>query len=171
MQSVNHRLATLADLPRLVEIYNQAILEGGCTADLEPYTAEQRRPWFDGHQREPFRIYVVEAAGVVAGYFYFSAWRGGRTALRTVAELSYYFDQSVRGKGLGSYAVVQAEQIARASDLRYLLAILLECNTASRSLLAKNGFRLAGRIPDIADLGDFVSGQLIMYKQLNKEPT
>jgi len=169
MTSVSYRLATLADLPRLVEIYNQAINEGGCTADLEPYTVEQRRAWFDDHSRAPFQIYVVVAGGELAGYFYFSTWRGGRRALRDVAEVSYYFDQAVRGKGFGRYALAQAEQIARDSGLRYLLAILLECNTASRVLLEKNGFVHAGVLPQIADLGGTMCGQLIMFKLLDKE--
>jgi len=169
MQSVNHRLASLSDLPRLVEIYNQAILDGGCTADLEPFTADQRRSWFDEHQRNPFRIYVIESQGAVAGFFYFSSWRGGRAALRSVAEISYYLDRSARGKGLGRYALKQAERTALASGLNYLLAILLECNTASRGLLEKNGFALSGLLPQIADLGGRKSGQLIMFKRLHEE--
>ena len=90
MPNITHRTATEADLPRLVEIYNTVIVEGGFTADLTPYTLEQRRGWFDAHQQGPFRIYVVELEGEVAGYFYFSPWRDGRAALKRVGEVSYY---------------------------------------------------------------------------------
>lgn len=169
MSEVNQRLATAADLPRLVEIYNQAILEGGCTADLEPFTLEQRQGWFDSHRQAPFQIYVLEEAGELLGYFYFSAWRGGRVALREVAEVSYYLACEARGRGLGRYMLEQAERLARQAGLCTLLAILLECNTVSRTLLERGGFSLAGLLPGIADLGGMRSGQLIMYKQLPKE--
>lgn len=169
MSELHHRLATAADLPRLVEIYNQAILEGGCTADLVPYTLEQRREWFAAHQQAPFQIHVLEEAGEVCGYFYFSPWRGGRAALREVAEVSYYLAAEARGRGLGRTMLAQAELLARRDGLSTLLAILLECNTASRTLLEKGGFTLAGLLPQIADLGEMRSGQLIMYKQLKEE--
>ena len=169
MPEVNQRLATSADLPRLVEIYNQAIVEGGCTADLVPFTLEQRQEWFLAHQQAPYLIYVLEEDGEVLGYFYFSPWRGGRAALRAVAEVSYYLAREARGRGLGRTMLAQAERLALQAGLSTLLAILLESNTASRVLLERGGFSLAGLLPGIADLGGMHSGQLIMYKQLPKE--
>jgi L-amino acid N-acyltransferase YncA len=43
------RLATLPDLPRLVEIYNQAIASHTATADTLPFTVDTRRAWFASH--------------------------------------------------------------------------------------------------------------------------
>ncbi|PLY11711.1 MAG: N-acetyltransferase [Desulfuromonas sp.] len=168
MSEVRHRLAMANDLPRLLEIYNRVIEEGGFTADLEPYTLAQRQVWFDEHRHAPFQIYVVEVDTEVLGYFYLSPWRGGRKALRSVAEVSYYLAAEARGKGLGRYMLQQAEVIALASGIRSLLAILLECNLASRTLLEKGDFTLAGILPDVADLGERNCGQLIMFKQLGK---
>jgi phosphinothricin acetyltransferase len=48
--SVLIRDAVEADLPLLVEIYNEAILARMATADLDTFTVEQRRPWFAQHQ-------------------------------------------------------------------------------------------------------------------------
>ena len=103
---------------------------------------------------------------MILGYFYFSAWRSGRGAMRQVAEVSYYLSQEARGKGLGRFMLKQAELIAQDAGFRYLLAILLETNIASRTLLEKTGFTLAGELPEIADLGERRCGQLIMYKKL-----
>lgn len=161
-----HRPARASDLPRLVEIYNQVICEGGFTGDLTPYTLEQRRSWFDTHQQTPFLIHVVESGDRVVGYFYFSPWRSGRAAMRQVAEVSYYLEKSARGQGLGRFMLTEAERLARDAGLRDLLAILLEINTGSRVLLEKHGFQLAGNLPGIADLGDRRCGQLIMHKCL-----
>jgi L-amino acid N-acyltransferase YncA len=166
MTETTHRPATEADLPILTKIYNDIISEGGFSADLSPYNLDQRRIWFDAHQQAPFIIHVVELESLVLGYFYFSPWRSGRAAMRQVAEVSYYLAKESRGKGLGRFMLEQAQQIARAADLRYLLAILLDTNTGSRSLLEKGGFTLAGHLPDIADMGEQRCGQLIMLKNL-----
>lgn len=161
-----HRLARAEDLPRLVEIYNRVIEEGGFTGDLEPYSVEERRAWFDAHQHAPFQIHVVELGPEVVGYFYFSPWRNGRAAFRRVAEVSYYLDEKVRGRGIGRYLLGEAQRIARESGIRDLLAILLEVNTGSRVLLEKHGFAQVGELPQIAELADLRSSQLIMHKHL-----
>ena len=166
MLKATHRLATAADLPRLVDIYNQVIAEGGFTADLHPYTLEQRQDWFNTHQQTPFLLYVVETNRQLQGYFYFSPWRSGRAAMHQVAEVSYYLAREARGQGLGRFMLEQAQQLAESLGLRYLLAILLETNSGSRSLLEKSGFSLVGQLPEIADLGERRCGQLIMYKKL-----
>src|SRR5581483_7650310 len=41
------RPARAEDLPRLVEIYNHYVRETAITFDLEPWSVEQRRPWFE----------------------------------------------------------------------------------------------------------------------------
>ena len=49
------RPAAETDLSALVEIYNHYILHTPITFDLQPYTLEQRRPWFDEHAANVFR--------------------------------------------------------------------------------------------------------------------
>lgn len=166
MSNATHRLATKADLPKLVAIYNAIIAEGGFTADLAPYTLDQRQSWFNDHQQPPFQIHVVEIGQQLLGYFYFSPWRNGRAAMHQVAEVSYYLARHSRGKGLGRFMLEQAQLIAVDTGLKYLLAILLESNIGSRALLEQNSFTLSGQLPEIADLGDRRCGQLIMYKKL-----
>ena len=166
MSRATHRPARESDLPALVEIYNQIIAEGGHTADLAPFSLEQRRPWFEAHQTPPYEVQVVEVDGQAVGYFYLTPWRNGRAALRRVAEVSYYLARGARGRGLGRYMLVAAENYARSAGIRDLLAVLLDINRASRSLLEKGGFNLAGQLPGIADLGENSCGQLIMHKCL-----
>jgi len=166
MLTIRHRPARQEDLPRLLEIYNQVIEEGGFTGDLAPYTLEQRQSWFDAHQQPPYLVHVVERCARLVGYFYFSVWRSGRAAMHQVAEISYYLEKETRGQGLGHFMLQEAEKLARSAGLRDLLAILLEVNTGSRVLLEKHGFQLAGNLPDIADLRYRHCSQLIMHKCL-----
>lgn len=166
MNAMTHRPATETDRTHLVALYNTIISEGGFTADLKPYTLEQRLPWFIAHQSAPYQIHVVELDQKLCGYFFFSPWRDGRAAMREVAEVSYYLAQEVRGRGIGRYILEQAQQLALDTGLKYLLAILLETNIGSLTLLEKGGFVQAGLLPEIADLGERRCGQLIMYKKL-----
>jgi L-amino acid N-acyltransferase YncA len=46
MLPITLRDATPADLPAIVDIYNQAIPGGWSTADTVPVTVESRREWF-----------------------------------------------------------------------------------------------------------------------------
>lgn len=168
MSNPSLRVAREEDLPRLVDIYNEVILEGGFTADLRPYTIAQRRPWFNDHLIPPFQIHLVIEDDLVLGYFYLSPWRDGRAAMRQVAEVSYYLTSSARGRGVGRFMLQQAQLIAKNAGIRHLLAVLLDINTGSRSLLEKEGFSQAGHLPDIANLGETHCGQFIMLKDLKK---
>ena len=73
------RPATIADLPAIVDIYNDAVADRFATADTSPVTVEQHTPWFDAHDDE-YPIYVLEHEGSA------SAWypaRGFRWAIAT----------------------------------------------------------------------------------------
>jgi phosphinothricin acetyltransferase len=145
------RLAKKSDLESLVEIYNQAIVKGKCTADTETFTVEERISWFEEHQSLEYPLYVYEVDDKVVGYLYFSGYRPGRKAMRFTAEVSYYIHNEHQGKGIGSKFMNFA--IEKASELNYktLIAILLEWNTPSVKLLEAFGFEKWGRLPNIAD--------------------
>jgi L-amino acid N-acyltransferase YncA len=76
------RMALPVDLPRLVEIYNQAIESGRATADLVPYTEASRRVWFAEHGPDTDPIFVYDD-GVVQGYLSLSPYRGRPDLRRT----------------------------------------------------------------------------------------
>ncbi|SDJ83014.1 phosphinothricin acetyltransferase [Actinopolyspora mzabensis] len=47
-----HRLATRADLPAIVDIYNAAILEKASTCDLEPVSVASREEWLESSRSD-----------------------------------------------------------------------------------------------------------------------
>lgn len=152
------RLATLADLPRIVEIYNQAIAAKNATADTVPFTVEQRRDWFQIHTPDEYPLYVYEEEGRVLGWLSVSPYRG-RPALARTAEVSYYVDYACQGRGIGSALMVHALADAPRLGKKIYLAILLEWNTASRRLLEKFGFERWGYLPDVAEFDGRLCGQ------------
>lgn len=153
------RKAVSADLPRITEIYNEAILARRFTCDTAVQTVETRTAWFCSHQCERYPLYVCEEDGAVCGYAYLTPY-SPRGALNGTAEISYYLDLSCRGRGLGTKLAGFLIERARALQFRHLIAILLSCNSASIALLKKFGFRQWGCMPGIAQFGTSVYSHL-----------
>lgn len=153
------RLATLDDLPWIVEIYNQAIVSRNATADTVPFAVEQRLDWFHAHPADEHPLYVYEEGGRVLGWLSLSPYRG-RPALSRTAEVSYYVDYACHGKGIGSALMTHMLEDCPRTGLRVLVAILLEWNTGSRKLLEKFGFERWGFLPEVAEFDGKVTGHL-----------
>ena len=95
------RDATDADLPAIVEIYNQSIPGGWSTADTLPVTVEDRLDWF--HKFDPNKkpIWVAEIDGQIAAWVSLSSFYGGRPAYDATAEVSLYISTSFQRRGIG----------------------------------------------------------------------
>ena len=111
------RPATIAELPAIVDIYNDAVADRFATADTSPVTVDQRRSWFDGHDDE-YPIYVLEHEGSVGAWYSLSPYRSGRAAVRGTAELSYFVGVESRGRGYGTALVTHAMAEARRTYSR-----------------------------------------------------
>ena len=160
------RKANRADWPRIVEIYNQAVDDGTCTADTEHISIESRRDWFTSHLEPAWPLLVIEQNGIIAGWSCLSPFRPGRKALAKTVEISYYFDREFRGQGLGKVLFEATMEHARQLGHEHLFAILLEINTVSINLLEKYDFSLWGKMPDVADFGEKRSGLLIYGRKI-----
>ncbi len=64
---LGYRKATLEDLPKIVEIYNQIIPSRLATADLTPITVNERKEWFETFD-ENHPIWVIEHQNEVLGW-------------------------------------------------------------------------------------------------------
>ena len=152
------RKAVIEDLPKLVEIYNQAVLTKRCTADMETFEVEEKVNWFNSHMDEAYPLYVYEENDNVIGYVHLSGYRPGRRAMKHIAEVSYYIHDNHHRKGIGSQMMTFIINEAKSLGYRDLLAILLSWNIGSIKLLEKFGFEEWGNLPDIADFdGDICS--------------
>jgi phosphinothricin acetyltransferase len=148
---VKIRIAEVADLPRIVEIYNQAVRSGRSTADLIPVEVTARQGWFDQHRPEKYPIVVIENDQRVLGWCSLSAYRFGRAALRYTAEISYFIDQGHRRQGLATALLARAIGCCPRLEIKNLLAIVLEWNQPSIGLLTRMGFQKWGFLPRVAD--------------------
>jgi phosphinothricin acetyltransferase len=99
---MNIRVATISDLKSIVEIYNQAVDEEFCTADLEHVTVSDREEWFKQHSPHKYPIFVAENKNIISGWCSLSPHRSGRKALESIAEISFYIHKSFRRQGVGN---------------------------------------------------------------------
>lgn len=147
------RVATRADLPRIVEIYNSTVSSRDVTADLEPVSVDSRVSWFEAHAPGHRPLWVVDGVAGLAGWLSFSSFYG-RPAYDHTAEISIYLDAAHRRRGLGGFLLDEAIAHAPALGLKVLLAFVFAHNHPSVALFRGRAFESWGELPGVARLDD-----------------
>ena len=138
------RPATTADLPGILEIYNDAVLHTTATYDYEPRTLEHRTQWFEERQRDHFPIFVaVDDTGRVVGWSALNPFHA-RIGYRFTSENSVYVAADQRGRGLGKRLLAPLLEAARARGLHAIIAAIDATNETSLRLHASFGFERVG---------------------------
>jgi phosphinothricin acetyltransferase len=138
------RPATAADLPGILEIYNDAVLHTTATYDYEPRTLEQRTQWFEEHQREGYPVFVAQdGAGRIVGWSALNPFHA-RFGYRFTSENSVYVAADQRGKGIGKLLLPPLIEGGKARGLHAIIAAIDADNEASLRLHARFGFEKVG---------------------------
>jgi phosphinothricin acetyltransferase len=138
------RPATNNDLPRLTEIYNHYVVHTPVTFDLEPYTVDQRRPWFAQFSATGcHRLLVAEWDSAVVGYAGTHQFRT-KAAYDTTVESTIYCAPESVGAGIGSALYAALFDAIRGEDVRMIIAGVTLPNDASVALHTRFGFVSAG---------------------------
>ena len=160
-----YRVATLADLLRIVEIYNSTIASRMVTADTEPVTVESRLSWFEQHRSVERPLWVTERDGRVIAWLSFSSFYG-RPAYQRTVELSIYVDQAARAQGLGTALMREALAYAPTVGIDHAVGFVFAHNAPSLALCARLGFERWGLLPGVARLDDVDRDVVIVGKVL-----
>ncbi|HEU4845589.1 MAG TPA: GNAT family N-acetyltransferase [Burkholderiaceae bacterium] len=172
MPAFRHRLATLADLPAIVAIYNSTVASREVTADTEPVSVESRLQWFEEHAPERRPLWVIEAADddsaspAMLGWISYSNFYG-RPAYAGTAEVSIYIDEAWRGQGVGRYALEQAIAFAPRIKVHTLLGFIFGHNAPSLGLFRKYGFDTWANLPRVATLDGVERDLIILGKRVD----
>jgi len=139
------RPATLDDLPALTDIYNYYVVNTTITFDLHPFTAGERRPWFDDHKSSgPHRLLVAtDRGGACIGYASTSRWRP-KPAYDTTVEASVYCHPRAVGCGCGTALYGALFESLEHEDVETIVAGVSLPNPASIALHERFGFRPVG---------------------------
>ena len=144
LHALRIRRATEADLESINRIYNSEIEHGTATWDYDPWTAEQRRLWFAGHD-ELTPVLVAEYEGEVAGFAY-ATLVSQKRGWRFTREDTIYIDERFRGQGVGNVLLPALLDTLREAGVRLVIASITSTNTASIALHRKFGFEVMGEM-------------------------
>lgn len=137
--TLSARAATPGDIPAIAQIYNEGIDDRVGTFETRPRSHDDVRAWFDGVHP----IVVVDADGAVVAFASTSTYRT-RDCYAGIAEFSVYVARAWRGKGAGRVAMDALIAAAAKAGFWKLLSRIFVENTASRTLMARVGFREVG---------------------------
>ena len=144
------RPATLADLRALTDIYNHYVLHSAVTFDLQAFTPEARRAWFDEHlPNGPHRLRVATSSdGRVLGYATTSWWRP-KPAYSPTVEASVYCHPDAIGQGCGRLLYSTLFDSIANENVHSIVAGICVPNEASIALHERLGFRLIGTFREV----------------------
>ncbi len=165
MMNIHVRDAALNDLPVIVDIYNSTIPSRLVTADIEPVTVESRLGWFHEHSPDRRPLWVIECDGLITGWVSFQSFYG-RPAYEATAEVSIYFHQNFRGKGMGKFMLEKVMDSCPELKIKNLLAFIFGHNEPSLRLFYRHGFEKWGHLPNVAELDGIERDLLILGKKV-----
>jgi len=134
------RPASRSDLPAILEIYNEAVLNTTATYDCEPRTLEHRIAWFENHEEQGYPVFVAEEPeGRLAGWSSLNRYHD-RRGYQFTADNSIYVAADRRGRGVGTLLMPPLIEAARRRGLHAILAGIDAENQASLRLHTRFGF-------------------------------
>jgi phosphinothricin acetyltransferase len=146
---VKIRPGHVRDLPALTDLYNHYVLHDHATLDVEPFTVETRRAWFDHYAATgPHRLLVATGEGGVLGYTTSSAHRA-KPAYATSVETTVYCVPDAVGRGVGSALYSALFAAIAGEDLHRAYAGVALPNEASVRLHERFGFHELGTFHEV----------------------
>jgi len=162
------RIASINDLPKIVEIYNSTISSRMVTADTELVTVEERLEWFQDHHPQKRPLWVVEYNNKICGWISLQSFYG-RRAYDATAEISIYIDQNFRGMGVGKKILGKVIEECPKLQIDTLLGFIFAHNEPSIHLFLSVGFERWGLLPGVAKLDGEKRDLMILGKRLNDQ--
>lgn len=166
MENLKFRNAELADLNKIVAIYNSTVASRMVTADVEEVPVESKVQWFNEHNPETRPLWMVEENdGQIVGWVSFSSFHE-RPAYSGTVEVSIYLDESSRGKGYGKTILQYCIDNAGKFGVNNLVALIFLHNEPSLKLFRHFGFEDWGTLPDVAVLDGIERSLKILGKRI-----
>lgn len=134
------RSATAADIPSILDIYNDAILNTTAVYDYAPHTLAMRQAWFAAKQQAGFPVIVAEVQERIAGFGSLGAFRAWE-AYQYTAENSLYVAADSRGQGIGKQLLARLIEAAEHMQLHAIVAGIDADNVVSLRLHEQFGFQ------------------------------
>ena len=133
------RDSTEDDLPAILEIYNDVILNTTAVYSEKPHTLQMRKDWYLDRVNNNFPVYVADAGGKIEGFCSFGHFRVWPCYCYTV-EVSVYVETSCRGKGISKKLLGALVNRAKEMNTHAVIAGISADNEISLNLHKSFGF-------------------------------
>jgi L-amino acid N-acyltransferase YncA len=142
------RDASEDDLPAILDIYNDVILNTTAVYSEQPHTLQMRQDWYNDRVSNNFPVFVADADGVVAGFSSFGHFRVW-PCYRYTVEVSVYVDTSYRGKGISKLLLQQLIDRANEMKMHAVIAGISADNQISINLHSSLGFKEVAHFKEV----------------------
>ncbi|HEX3934192.1 MAG TPA: GNAT family N-acetyltransferase [Puia sp.] len=157
------------DIPGILEIYNDAILNTTALYTYEPFTLPMMQQWFAEKKAKALPVFVAAAGEGIAGFASYGPFRPW-PAYKYSVEHSIYVHKDQRGKGISKILLRTLIDHASAGNLHTIVAGIDSQNEVSINLHRQFGFKEMGQIAQVGyKFGrwlDLVFMQLILENNL-----
>ena len=142
------RDAVEADLPGIMDIYNDAVANTTAIWNEAIVDLANRKAWFSARRERGFPVLVAMRGKQVIGYASYGDWRAFDGYRHTV-EHSVYVRGDSRGTGTGKRLLKALIDRASFNGVHMMIAGIEAENNASIKLHEKLGFRVVGRFSEV----------------------
>ncbi|KAI9000907.1 toxin-antitoxin system, toxin component, GNAT family [Trametes punicea] len=149
------RIATNSDLPAILDIYNEQILNGTATFHTEPQTLDERIAWLNGVRAKDYPCMVAEItdeSGEKRTVGWCNLWHyKERPAYDGSAEISLYVHKEFRGKGIGAKLLqgLLGEVRKQGNRFHTIIASVTAENARTVTFWQKQGFEFRGTLREV----------------------
>lgn len=142
------RNAAEKDLPGILTIYNDIILNTTAVYDYEPHTPEMRKNWYEAKQKDGYPVFVALEGASIVGFSSIGPFRTW-AAYKYSVENSVYVSQSYRGKGIGKLLLQPLIKVSIQMKMHTILAGIDATNIASIGLHKSFGFEEVAHFKEV----------------------
>lgn len=146
------RAARPDDLPAILAIFNELVLNSTAVYTEEPVSLADRSAWYRERVEAGFPVLVAVAAGderEVLGFASYGPFRGAWPGYRHTVEHSVHIRADRRGQGIGGALIQALFPLAQAAGVHVMLGVIDADNQGSLRLHQRLGFEQAGRLVQV----------------------
>jgi L-amino acid N-acyltransferase YncA len=161
------RNATETDLPAILAITNEAILNTTSSWNVQPTTLEARQQWLTDRAAAGLPVLVAANGDEVLGFASYGSFRAWDGYALTV-EHSIYVDVTKRRQGAGRALLAALIDHATDAGMHVMMGVISADNEVSIVLHEQFGFDIVGRLPEVGRKFDRWLDLVLMQKMLRR---
>ncbi|MEO8236306.1 MAG: N-acetyltransferase family protein [Flavobacterium sp.] len=145
--SIIIRIATIHDMPSVLEIINYEILHSTSIWDYDIRTLEQQITILKEKKERDFPLIVAEKEDKIIGFGTYGSFRF-KIGYQFTVEHSVYVHKDFHGNGIGKLLLLELIALAKLQKLHTMIGVIDSENRDSIAFHEKFGFKTVGIIKE-----------------------